>query len=320
MMQIFMRSVLMFGAIAVLLLSGCAAPTKANEQGDGEPITNEQAIIEYLSAPAEINAALQKVGARCMSNAGYSGNDGYEARLRAHENISDFTGSFESREDAEFRGYPATLWISSLYPRLSYLTGNEHRAMYGGSGQELDSRNLRIQKYNWGRSSAEAAQPAAFTPIDTSADPAVYGCKGVAIAKVFESLENYAKYEALYPELVNLGPGASEQTRKFYDEKHQQYQQCMVEAGMSDFTAPPLISERAGAYARSTYRGSGVRTNDKEQKLAGADYECDQKLNYFSELTRIVLEQNRDWVSQHGEQIQQVHRIRVNAREQAKNL
>lgn len=315
------RPLLLAGAALSLMLSGCASGGQAgaNTQQTTAANPQEQTILQYLGNPAEINTALQKVGAQCMHDAGYPNNDGQEARLRPHESISDFTGRFNSAEDAQFRGYPNTLWIASTYPTLSYLSGEEHHAMYGQRPQ-LDSRNLRIQKYDWGASTASAAFTDVFTDIDTSADPAEYGCKGVAIAKVFGSLENYATYEGLYPDLVKLGSAASAQTRKFYDENRQAYQQCLTDAGITNVGAPPLVAERAVFVAGRAYRGEGVRTNEKEQKLAAADYACDQKLGYFDHLDQLVIEANRTWISQNAGRIEQVQKIQGEATERAQKI
>ena len=121
----------------------------------------------------------------------------------------------------------------------------------------LDFRNLRPQKYDWGKSTAPSA-PNLFTPIAVTADPAEYGCKGIAIQKVFGSLENYATYEALYPELRQLGARSAEVARKVHDENRGAYQQCLEDAGFNNVGAPPLVAERTKAIASKIGRALGT--------------------------------------------------------------
>ena len=208
---------LLAAAALMLALSGCGGIDSGRAGATQQEGTSgdEQAVLEYLSGPAEINTALQKAGAQCMRESGFT-SGGWEARLRAHESISEISGRFESEEDAKFRGYSTTLWIPETYPTLSYLSSAQRQAMYG-SRPQLDSRNLHPQKYDWGKSTAPSV-PNLFTPIAVTADPAEYGCKGIAVQKVFGSLENYATYEALYPELRQLGARSAEAARKVHDE------------------------------------------------------------------------------------------------------
>ena len=309
---------LLAAAALMLALSGCGGIDSGQAGATQQEGTSgdEQAVLEYLSGPAEINTALQKAGAQCMREAGFT-SGGWEARLRAHESISEISGRFESEEDAKFRGYSTTLWIPETYPTLSYLSSAQRQAMYG-SRPQLDSRNLRPQKYDWGKSTAPSA-PNLFTPIAVTADPAEYGCKGIAVQKVFGSLENYATYEALYPELRQLGARSAEAARKVHDENRGAYQQCLEDAGFNNVGAPPLVAERAEAIA-GLYRGEGVLTNAKEQQLAAADYACDKKLHYFEKLDQAVLSANREWVQQNAGRIQQVKRIRDEATARAKTM